>query len=282
MPVHGPRIAENDSFRWRCWRERPFAAAIGNAAFPKWRLLAVGKLVGYLITKLRRPAYGAARQTEVAVEIRDTIAVVRLMRPRPSAQRAERRPDGRNRRRVRRTAQVGRCAVLTGSGEHFSAGLDLSEIRERDAVGRGCIIRGAGTASRQSRVWPHSRSSPLHGAVVGGGLELASSCPSGVADDTAFFALPEGSRGIFVGGGGSVRIQKLIGAHRMLDMMLTGRVYKAAEAVPLGLRSITCRRPGTRTSHRAGRTHRHQRADDQLFADARAAASPSSRPTTAI
>jgi enoyl-CoA hydratase/carnithine racemase len=56
-----------------------------------------------------------------------------------------------------------------------------------------------------------------------------------VADDTAFFALPEGSRGIFVGGGGSVRLPKLIGAHRMLDMMLTGRVYKAAEGVAIGM-----------------------------------------------
>jgi (methylthio)acryloyl-CoA hydratase len=55
-----------------------------------------------------------------------------------------------------------------------------------------------------------------------------------VADDTAFFALPEGSRGIFVGGGGSVRIPKLIGTHRMLDMMMTGRVYKAVDATPLG------------------------------------------------
>jgi (methylthio)acryloyl-CoA hydratase len=55
-----------------------------------------------------------------------------------------------------------------------------------------------------------------------------------VADESAFFAFPEGSRGIFVGGGGSVRAPKLIGTHRMLDMMLTGRVYKAAEAVPLG------------------------------------------------
>ena len=46
----------------------------------------------------------------------------------------------------------------------------------------------------------------------------------------SFFALPEGSRGIFVGGGGSVRIQKLIGAARMSDMMLTGRVYNAPDA----------------------------------------------------
>jgi enoyl-CoA hydratase/carnithine racemase len=74
----------------------------------------------------------------------------------------------------------------------------------------------------------------LHGAVVGGGLELATACHIRVADDSSFFALPEGSRGIFVGGGGSVRIPKLIGAHRVLDMMLTGRVYKADEGVAVG------------------------------------------------
>jgi enoyl-CoA hydratase/carnithine racemase len=51
-----------------------------------------------------------------------------------------------------------------------------------------------------------------------------------VADETAFFALPEGQRGIFVGGGGSVRVSRLIGVARMTDMMLTGRVISAAEA----------------------------------------------------
>ena len=125
------------------------------------------------------------------------------------------------------------CAVLTGSGDHFSAGLDLSEIRERDAVG-GLHHSTAGTAF--SATWSLGVSRSCRAARCGGrrrtgaGVEL----PHPVADDTAFFALPEGSRGIFVGGGGSVRIPKLIGAHRMLDMMLTGRVYKAAEAVPLG------------------------------------------------
>jgi enoyl-CoA hydratase/carnithine racemase len=52
---------------------------------------------------------------------------------------------------------------------------------------------------------------PTTRAVVGGGLELASACHIRVADDAAFFALPQGSRGIFVGGGGSVRLSKLIG-----------------------------------------------------------------------
>jgi len=75
----------------------------------------------------------------------------------------------------------------------------------------------------------------LHGAVAGGGLELASACHIRVADDTTFYALPEGSRGIFVGGGGSVRIPRLIGTARMTDMMLTGRVYNAQDGERIGL-----------------------------------------------
>ena len=75
----------------------------------------------------------------------------------------------------------------------------------------------------------------LHGAVVGGGLELVSACHIRVADESTFYALPEGSRGIFVGGGGSVRIPKLIGVARMTGMMLTGRVFNATDGERIGL-----------------------------------------------
>ncbi|WP_291013587.1 crotonase/enoyl-CoA hydratase family protein [Hydrogenophaga sp.] len=128
-----------------------------------------------------------------------------------------------------------RAAVVHGEGDHFCAGLDLSELSERDA-GQGVM---------HSRMWHTALDAlekgrvpvvaALHGAVVGGGLELASACHIRVADETTFFALPEGTRGIFVGGGGSVRVPKLIGAARMADMMFTGRVYKAAEAERVGL-----------------------------------------------
>ena len=69
----------------------------------------------------------------------------------------------------------------------------------------------------------------LHGAVVGGGLELAAATHIRVAERSAYYALPEGSRGIFVGGGGSVRLPRLIGVSRMMDLMLTGRTYGAEE-----------------------------------------------------
>src|SRR5436305_621326 len=74
----------------------------------------------------------------------------------------------------------------------------------------------------------------LHGAVVGGGLEIAAACHIRVAESSAYYALPEGSRGIFVGGGGSVRLPRLIGVSRMVDMMLTGRTYGAEEGQAIG------------------------------------------------
>ena len=75
----------------------------------------------------------------------------------------------------------------------------------------------------------------LHGACVGGGLELASACHIRVAENSTFYALPEGQRGIFVGGGASVRLPKLIGMARMTDMMLTGRVLTSTEGINYGL-----------------------------------------------
>jgi (methylthio)acryloyl-CoA hydratase len=128
-----------------------------------------------------------------------------------------------------------KAAVIHGEGDHFCAGLDLSELQERDA-GQGVM---------HSRMWHQALDciqfgsvpvvAALHGAVVGGGLELASACHIRVADESTFYALPEGTRGIFVGGGGSVRVPKLIGVARMTDMMLTGRVYNAAEGERIGL-----------------------------------------------
>ena len=127
-----------------------------------------------------------------------------------------------------------RAAVIDGEGPHFCAGLDLAELQDRDA----------GQGMHHSRMWhaalervqfgPVPVIAALHGAVVGGGLELASACHIRVADASTFYALPEGSRGIFVGGGGAVRIPKLIGAARMADMMLTGRVYNAQDGEKVG------------------------------------------------
>ena len=75
----------------------------------------------------------------------------------------------------------------------------------------------------------------LHGAVVGGGLELAARAHIRVAETSAFYGLPEGQRGLFVGGGGSARMPRLIGVARMTDMMLTGRVSTPHEGQAIGI-----------------------------------------------
>jgi len=127
-----------------------------------------------------------------------------------------------------------KAVVVHGEGEHFSAGLDLSELSERN------VAQGI----EHSRNWHRTFDriefgrvpvvAVLHGAVVGGGLEIAAACHIRVAESSAYYALPEGSRGIFVGGGGSVRLPRLIGVARMADMMLTGRTYNAQEGQVIG------------------------------------------------
>jgi (methylthio)acryloyl-CoA hydratase len=128
-----------------------------------------------------------------------------------------------------------RVVVLSGEGEHFCAGLDLSELGER-SVAEGIVhSRSWHAAFEQIQFGRVPVIAVLHGAVVGGGLELASAAHIRVAEASAFYALPEGQRGLFVGGGGSMRVPRLIGASRMADMMLTGRVYGADEGLRIGM-----------------------------------------------
>lgn len=128
-----------------------------------------------------------------------------------------------------------KAAVLTANGDHFSAGLDLSELQETNAFEGALHSRGWHREFDDLQYGNIPVVSVLRGAVIGGGLELAATTHIRVAEPSAFYALPEGSRGLFVGGGGSVRVSRLIGVDRMADMMLTGRVLSAEEGHELGI-----------------------------------------------
>jgi len=131
--------------------------------------------------------------------------------------------------------EAARAVVLSGEGDHFCAGLDLAEVSER-SVAEGIVhSRSWHAAFERVQFGKVPVVAVLHGAVVGGGLELAASCHVRVAESSAFYGLPEGQRGLFVGGGGSARIPRLIGTARMTDMMLTGRVYDAREGHAIGI-----------------------------------------------
>lgn len=130
-----------------------------------------------------------------------------------------------------------KAVVLAGEGDHFCAGLDLVEHwkadRSPDDFMHVCLRWHEAFNKMEYGGVPIIAA--LKGAVVGGGLELASAAHVRVIDDSTYFALPEGQRGIFTGGGATIRVSDMIGKYRMIDMILTGRVYQGQEAVDLGL-----------------------------------------------
>ncbi|MBR1159673.1 crotonase/enoyl-CoA hydratase family protein [Bradyrhizobium elkanii] len=128
-----------------------------------------------------------------------------------------------------RLPQGTRAVVLHGAGEHFCAGADLGDLAGRDGADAIGFSRSVHETLDRIEYGTVPVIAALHGGVIGGGLELAASAHIRVAERNTYFALPEGIRGIFVGGGGAVRIPRLIGTGRTIDMMLTGRRYSAEQ-----------------------------------------------------
>ncbi len=130
-----------------------------------------------------------------------------------------------------------RAVVLRAEGPHFCAGLDLVEHfqQDRSAADFMHICLRWHEAFNKMEYSGVPIIAALKGAVVGGGLELASAAHVRVADASTYFALPEGQRGLFTGGGATIRVADLVGKARMIDMMLTGRIYRGTEAVQVGL-----------------------------------------------
>ncbi|MDO5621684.1 MAG: crotonase/enoyl-CoA hydratase family protein [Paracoccus sp. (in: a-proteobacteria)] len=130
-----------------------------------------------------------------------------------------------------------RAAILRAEGPHFCAGLDLVEHHDADRSPADfwqlCLRWHEAFNKMEYGGVPIIAA--LKGAVVGGGLELASAAHIRVIDPDTYFGLPEGQRGLFTGGGATIRVGKLIGQARLVDMMLTGRLYKGADAVEVGL-----------------------------------------------
>ncbi|MFI0396499.1 crotonase/enoyl-CoA hydratase family protein [Paracoccus jiaweipingae] len=130
-----------------------------------------------------------------------------------------------------------RAAILRSEGPHFCAGLDLVEHyhadRRPEDFWQLCLRWHEAFNKMEYGGVPVIAA--LKGAVVGGGLELASAAHIRVMDRDTYFGLPEGQRGLFTGGGATIRVADLIGKSRMIDMMLTGRLYRGQEAVDVGL-----------------------------------------------
>ena len=214
----------------------------------------------------------AALPASLAAERRGNVAVLKLNRPHKRNALDDETILGIEAFFTSLPDDIG-AVLLHGEGEHFSAGLDLTELEERD-VTQGIAHSGLWhRAFEKIQFGKAPVVAVLHGAVVGGGLELAAAAHVRVAERSAYYALPEGSRGIYVGGGGSVRLPRLIGVARMMDMMLTGRTYSAEEGQAMGLTTYLVEPgQGLRQRPRTRRTHRRQHQAHQFRGHARAAA----------
>src|SRR5260370_9553601 len=180
----------------------PRGTAASAATADRAALLKVEQIGPVLSVGLNRPAKRNALNDGIMLAIQDCFSNL---------------PDG-----------IG-AVVIHGVGEHFSSGLDLSELTEHDAT----------EGLRHSQMWhrvfdriQYSRVpviAALRGAVIRGWLQWSCAPHIRVAEPSAYFALPEGQRGIFVSGGGSVRPPRLIGGAPVTVLMLNGRGYSPVE-----------------------------------------------------
>jgi enoyl-CoA hydratase len=126
-----------------------------------------------------------------------------------------------------------KCIVITGNEKAFAAGADVKEMAASDAM--GMVLRD------DFKVWDKIRRirKPLIAAVsgfaLGGGCELAMMCDIVVASETAKFGEPEINIGIMPGAGGTQRLARTVGKHKAMEMVLTGDMIDAAEALRRGL-----------------------------------------------
>ncbi len=126
--------------------------------------------------------------------------------------------------------------IVTGAGEKaFVAGADISELKSLDTAGaRVQALRGQAVFQRIESL-PKPVIAAVNGFALGGGCELALACHIRIASETARFGLPEVSLGIIPGYGGTQRMARLVGKGVALDLILSGEMTSAADALRMGL-----------------------------------------------
>jgi len=126
-----------------------------------------------------------------------------------------------------------RCLIIAGSDSVFAAGADIGDMAEAGPI--EIMARNLQKYWRAIMDCPKPVIAAIEGFALGGGLELALCADIIVAGETARLGLPEVKVGILPGGGGTQKLARLIGSKRAMLLLLTGRLFGAAEALSMGV-----------------------------------------------
>jgi enoyl-CoA hydratase/carnithine racemase len=171
----------------------------------------------------------------VRLERSDGIGTIRLDRPPMNAVNAQVRDELQATATEAAQDETVRAVVVYGGEKVFAAGAD---IKQMVAMSRDEMTPWAGALSQALRTLaqvPKPVVAAINGYALGGGCEIALACDWRVASADAKLGQPEISIGVIPGAGGTQRLTRLIGPARAKDLILTGRLVDAAEALAIGL-----------------------------------------------
>lgn len=136
-----------------------------------------------------------------------------------------------------------RGVILTGAGEKaFVAGADIGELAKMNSLTGVRVSRDGQRVFSEIERFPKPVVAAVGGFALGGGCELALACHLRIASSNARFGLPEVGLGIIPGYGGTVRLTRLVGLGRAIEMTLTGQMVDASRALDIGLVSAVVER----------------------------------------
>ncbi|MDY7035812.1 MAG: enoyl-CoA hydratase/isomerase family protein [Thermodesulfobacteriota bacterium] len=129
-----------------------------------------------------------------------------------------------------------RVIILTGAGDKaFIAGSDISDMKTRTGPSSWVISRTRQAFFRLLENLPQISIAAVNGYAFGGGVEIAMACTFRIASEKARFGQTEANFNLIPGGGGTQRLCRLVGETHSIEMILTGRILKAPEALKMGL-----------------------------------------------
>lgn len=171
----------------------------------------------------------------VTLEVEGPIAWVRLDNPPVNALSRSVLLDLARTAQVVDTADHVAAAIVTGAGRAFAAGGDIGELLAIVAADAAGYARDVQDAVRALAICGRPTIAAVHGFALGGGTEIALACDLRIAARDARFGLPEVQLGLIPGTGATVRLARVVGRSRAKELIMSGRLIDAEEALAIGL-----------------------------------------------